>query len=95
MGTCVYSLLSESLRPHESQKGGPLPGSKVHYCLTLGNESEVTHVQTKQDILSGRGCQEESSRVREPRRAALPALARSLGFDRDGISFRVVFGQPF
>ena len=34
----------------------------------------------------------ESSRVREPRRTA---LARSLGFYGDGISFRVVFSQSF
>ena len=42
-------------------------------CLTLGNElSEETHVLTKQEILLGKGTRVESSRVREPRRTALP-----------------------
>ena len=49
---------------------------------------------TKQEILLGKGTQVESSRVREPRRTAL-LMARSLGFYGDGISFWVVFGQPF
>ena len=49
---------------------------------------------TKQEILLGKGTWVESSRVREPRRTALP-LARSLGFYGDGISFWVVFGQSF
>ena len=52
---------------------GPLQSLKVGSCLTLGNElSEETHVQTKQYILLGRGAWVESSRVREPRRTALP-----------------------
>ena len=42
-------------------------------CLTLGNElSEETHVLAKQEILLGKGTRVESSRVREPRRTALP-----------------------
>ena len=42
-------------------------------CLTLRNElSKETHVLTKQETLLGRGAQAESSRVREPRRTALP-----------------------
>ena len=42
-------------------------------CLTLRNElSEEAHVLTKQEILLARGTQAESSRVREPRRTALP-----------------------
>ena len=42
-------------------------------CLTLGNElSEETHVLTKQETLLGKGTRVESSRVREPRRTALP-----------------------
>ena len=42
---------------------------------TLGNElSEETHVLTKQEILLGKGSRAESSRVREPRRNALPVL---------------------
>ena len=47
---------------------------------------------TKQEILLGKGTRVESSRVREPRRTA---LARSLGFYGDGISFQVVFSQSF
>ena len=43
-------------------------------CLTLGSElPEETHVLTKQKALLERGAQGESSRVREPRRTALPS----------------------
>ena len=46
--------------------------------LTLGNElSEETHVLTKQETLLGRGDQAESSKVREPRRTALPRGSQS------------------
>ena len=75
------------------RKGDPFQGPKLGSCLTLENElSEETHVLTKQKILLGKGTQVESSRVREPRRTA---LARSLGFYGDRISFRVVFSQSF
>ena len=48
-------------------------GPKLGSCLTLGNElSEETHVLTKQEILLGKGAWVESSRIREPRRTALP-----------------------
>ena len=43
---------------------------------------------TKQEILVGKGAQEESSRVREPRRTALPCGLQSQ-------SFLVVFSQSF
>ena len=47
-------------------------------CLTLKNElSKETHALTKQEILLGRGTQAESSRVREPRRTALPRGLKS------------------
>ena len=47
-------------------------------CLTLGNElSEETHVVTKQKTLLARRTQAESSRVREPRRSALPRGSKS------------------
>ena len=47
-------------------------------CLTLGNElSEETHILTKQETLLGRGTLVESSRVREPRRTALPCGSQS------------------
>ena len=46
---------------------------------------------TKQEVLLGKGTREESSRVREPRRTALPHL----GFYGDGIRFRVVSSQSF
>ena len=50
------------------RKEDPFQGPKLDFRLTLGNElSEETHVLTKQDILLGKG-----SRVREPRRTALP-----------------------
>ena len=47
-------------------------------CLTLGNElSEETHVLTKQEILLEIVAQAEGSRVREPRRTALPRGSQS------------------
>ena len=60
------------------QEGDPFQGPKLGSCLTLGNElSEETHVLTKQEILLGKGTQVESSRVREPRRTALPRGSQS------------------
>ena len=60
------------------QEGGPLPGPETGLLSTLGNElSEETHVLTKQEILLGKGTWVESSRVREPRKTALP---HGLGF---------------
>ena len=54
-------------------QGDPFQGSREGSCLILGNElSEETHVLTKQEILLGKGTRVESSRVREPRRTALP-----------------------
>ena len=54
-------------------RGDPFQGPKVGSCLTLGNElSKEMHVLTKQEILLGKGARVESSRVREPRRTALP-----------------------
>ena len=50
-------------------------------CLTLRNELyEETHVLTKQEILLGKGIHVESSKVREPRRTALPRGWQSRGF---------------
>ena len=55
------------------RKGDPFQGPKLGSCLTLRNElSEEAHVLTKQEILLGKGTRVESSRVREPRRTALP-----------------------
>ena len=60
------------------RKGDPFQGLKLGSCLTLGNElSEETHVLTKQEILLGKGTRVESSRVREPRRTALPCGLQS------------------
>ena len=59
---------------HCCRKMDPIQGLKVGSCLTLGNELfEETHVLTKQEILLGKGTWVESSRVREPRRTALPS----------------------
>ena len=56
----------------------PFRGLKLDSCLTLRNElSKETHVLTKQEILLGKGAQVESSRVREPRRTALPCGLQS------------------
>ena len=55
------------------RKGDPFQGPKLGFCLTLRNElSEETHVLIKQEILLGKGTRVESSKVREPRRTALP-----------------------
>ena len=55
--------------------------AKLGFGLTLGNElSEETHVLTKQETLLGKGTQVESSRVREPRRIALPHGSAVSGF---------------
>ena len=59
-------------------KGDPFQGPKLGSCLRLRNElSEETHVLTKQEILLGKGTRVESSRVREPRRTALPRGSQS------------------
>ena len=49
---------------------------------------------SKQEILWGKVTQAESSRVRKPRRTAVPH-GHSLGSYGDGISFWVVFSQSF
>ena len=59
-------------------RGTPFQGPRVGSCLTLGNESsEETHVLTKQKILLRRGAWAESSRVRDPRKTALPRGSQS------------------
>ena len=69
------------------RKGDPFQGLKLGSCLTLRNElSEEAHVLTRQEILLGKGTRVESSKVREPRRTALP-MACSLRFYGDEISF--------
>ena len=61
------------------QEGGPpFQDPRMGSCLTLGNEpSEETYVLIKQETLLGRGTWAESSRVREPRRTALPCGSQS------------------
>ena len=59
------------------QKGDPFQGLRVGSCLTLRNELSERHVLTKQEILLGEGTRVESSRVREPRRTALPCGSQS------------------
>ena len=60
------------------RKGDPFQGLKLGSCLTLRNElSEETHMLTKQEILLGKSVWVESSRVREPRRTALPCGSQS------------------
>ena len=75
------------------RKRDPFQGPRVASCLTLGNKlSQQTNVLTKQKTLLGRGIWAESSRVKEPRRTALP-LDRRLRFYGNEVSFRVVSGQ--
>ena len=60
------------------RKADPFQGPKLGSCLTFGNElSEEIHVLTKQEILLGKGTRVESSRVREPKRTALPRGSQS------------------
>ena len=60
------------------RKRDPFWGPKLGSCLTFRNElSEETYVLTKQEILLGKGTRVESSRVREPRRIALPRSSQS------------------
>ena len=55
------------------RKRDPFQGPKLGSCLILRNElSQETHALTKREILLGKGTWVESSRVREPRRTALP-----------------------
>ena len=75
------------------RKGDPFQGLKLGSCLTLRNElSKETRVLTKQEILLGKGTGVESSRVREPRRTALPC-GLQFGFYGDGLSFWVFSSQ--
>ena len=61
-----------------AERGIPFQGLKLGSCLTLGNElSKETHMLTKQEILLAKGTQVESSRVRQPRRIALPHGSQS------------------
>ena len=60
------------------RKGNLFQGLRVGSCLTLRNElSRETQVLTKQETLLGRGVRVESSKVREPRRTALPRGSQS------------------
>ena len=57
---------------------GTLSGPESVLLSTFGNElSKETHMLRKQETLLGRGAWVESSRVREPRRTALPRGSQS------------------
>lgn len=57
-------------------KGECFLGPTVESCLALGNElSDETYLLTKDFI--GRGTEAERSRVREPKRTALPSGSQS------------------
>ena len=89
------NLKKKKKKHHCCRKGDPFQGPKLGSGLTLGNESsKETHVLTKQEILLGKGTRAERSRVREPKRIALPCGSRSLVYG-DRISFWVVFSQSF
>ena len=80
-----------SVASHCCSKEDPFQGPKLDSCLTLRNElSEETHVLTKQETVLGMGTWVESSRVREPRRTALPHGLQSYG---DGIIFQDVLAN--
>ena len=66
------------LLPLLEEGGPPLQGPRVGSCPILRNELyRETHRMTKQEALLGRGAQTQSSRVREPRRTALPRGSQS------------------
>ena len=72
-GISKFLVLMELL-----QEGRPLPGPETGLLSNTRNElSKETHVLTKQEILLGKGTQVEGSRVREPRRTALPCGSQS------------------
>ena len=56
---------------------GSLPGSKSGLLSNTQKLSEMTYALTKKETLLGRGTQAESSRVRGPRRTALPRGLKS------------------
>ena len=69
---CFYKLLWICCR-----KGDPFQGPKLGCCLTLRKElSEETRADTARYFI-GKGTRVESSRVREPRRTALPRGSQS------------------
>ena len=62
-----------ALKPGGDRKGDPFQGLRVGSCLSLRIELlEETYDLTKRETSLGRGIRVESSRVREPRRTALP-----------------------
>ena len=64
---------------HYVRKGDPLQGLRVVSCLTLETKLfSETHALTKQEILLGRSTHAESSRVKGPRRTALPCSSQPL-----------------
>ena len=74
----VHRTAKSRTRLKLCRKGDPFQGPKLGSCLTLGSELfKETHMLTKQEILWGKGTRVESSRVREPRRTALPCGLQS------------------
>ena len=72
------SLSEEESPPESPFVAGRWAPSRAQKWALVGNElSEETHVLTKQEILLGKGTWVGSSRVREPRRTALPQLTTS------------------
>ena len=59
------------------QEGGPLQGPKQGLLFITQELSEEIQMLTKQGIFLGGGAWEESRRVREPRRTALPCGLQS------------------
>ena len=75
--------------------GGPLQGPKSG--LLSNTRERIVQGDTcltEQEILMGKGTWVESSRLREPRRTALPCGSQ-FRFCHDGISLQVVFSQSF
>ena len=76
--TCVTVRPTFLVLINVAGRRNPFQGPKLGSCLTLRNElSQETHVLTKQEILLGKGTRVDSSRVRKPRRTALPCGLQS------------------
>ena len=72
----LYSLGS-SCNSYCCRKGDPFQGPKLGSCLTLRKElSEETRADKARDFI-GKGTWVKNSRVREPRRTALPRGSQS------------------
>ena len=75
------------------QEEGPLAGLLSEFLPNTQKLFEETHAMTKQETFLGRGPRVESSRVREPRRTALPRDCQ--GFMLPDCLWPIILSQGF